>query len=375
MSCLMVAVGCNAEGPLALVDESPAHDWSAAIPSLLFGQGIGELLDTDGDRLYVTDGDSLVAYDAEDGSVVWRLDPFSDCCGFFTRIRHSDGVLYAGHTDRLLALEPATGSVMWSSEFDHITDTPFVIDESRIYAPGRGTITAISKVDGAVLWAVELEDVLPAGIHLTGGEDRVCFGVNRWPGFGESVGPGTAGCIAKPTGDILWRVTSTEIETRSSPAIIGNRLILGSAGGSAFSTTRAIYAFDVDDGTLAWKIDPGMQPLRDVVSVGGRAVSCLGEGLGDGRLEIDPPCVALDPSDGSITWQTVLTRLDSDPVIERGRVFILDSGDVVELHPPSGGFDRVVESSAGEPFVSPPVLSGNRLFVLTSDSVHAYRLP
>lgn len=372
---------CDSTGPLGSTDGPLRPEWVIASPPGLSGFtccSVSHVLAADGDRVYLTDTDSVIAVDATDGTRLWQRPALQACCGAFTRLILDRGVLYVGYTDRLAAVDPSTGLDIWSSSPDHITDmSPFILDETAIYVPGRGIVTAVSRSTGGILWSTVLESQLPAGMFLADGKDVICFSMTRYPGFNVSIGPGQVGCLLKSSGEILWRFVSDSIDNPTSPTVVGQLLILGIAGISEFSPHRAVYAFDLDSGSVAWRIDPGVPPLKAFVAADQLAIACLGadgSGRGGHRPEPEPPCVAFRPLTGEVAWRTSLTSLGSDPTPSGESFFVLDAGDIVQIDAATGAIVRHIEAEPGEPFLSTPVIAGGRLFALSERNLRAYRL-
>lgn len=372
LAALLTSYGCDSHDPLGISRDPLLLEWNTRIPPGLTGYVVGAsqrgVLATDGLRVYVTDTDSVVAFDTGTGEELWRVP--SPCCLNRTRIYLDDGTLYMAYTDRFFALDPATGREIWAaSGFDHVTGlSDQVIDQNRIYAPGLGIITALSRESGVVAWSTVLDPEVPALLHLTDGGDRVCFSMTRYSD------PGEVGCLSKSTGEILWRLRSVEIDNPSSATVAEGVLVVGTPGNSEFSSSRAVYGFDLETGQETWRTDLQHRPLQDIVAYDGLAITCLAEERAE-QAEFNPPCIGLLAASGTLAWSILLRQGGSDPMLTSGRLYVIDAGDILELDPRTGTILRRIVSEDGEPFVSTPVTAGGRLFALTQTELRSYRLP
>jgi alcohol dehydrogenase (cytochrome c) len=125
------------------------------------------------DVIYVVTGaDDVFALSVETGEILWsyeaNLDPANDavCCGWTSRgVGHGEGRIYVGQLDgRLVALDAATGEVVWSIQAQRwqegytITSAPLYYDGLVItgFAGGergiRGRVKAYDAATGELEW-------------------------------------------------------------------------------------------------------------------------------------------------------------------------------------------------------------------------------
>jgi alcohol dehydrogenase (cytochrome c) len=126
----------------------------------------------DGVLYVVTGADDVFAIDVETGAHLWsyraNLDQTIDtvCCGWSSRgVALGDGKVYVGQLDgKLVALDQATGAVVWSTQAEHwqagysITSAPLYYDGLVItgFAGAefaiRGRVKAFDADDGSLVW-------------------------------------------------------------------------------------------------------------------------------------------------------------------------------------------------------------------------------
>jgi len=145
----------------------------------LNGSGVGpqysgeaEPIVYDGVLYIVTGADDVFAIDVETGAILWEyqaaLDGLIDtiCCGWTNRgLGFGEGKVFVGQLDgKLVALDRATGAVVWSVQAERwqegysITSAPRYYDGLVItgFAGAefgtRGRVKAYSAADGALVW-------------------------------------------------------------------------------------------------------------------------------------------------------------------------------------------------------------------------------
>lgn len=119
-----------------------------------------------GDGTVFACGRRLYALDARTGTLKWEVDlqeePFSPVYAYgvlylTTRINRGGG-LGAGHA---MAIDPATGSIVWSFPLPDATDAPWLggsvglagVTESQVIVPSRnGRVYALDRLTGALRW-------------------------------------------------------------------------------------------------------------------------------------------------------------------------------------------------------------------------------
>ena len=136
-------------------------------------------------------------------------------------------------------------------------------------------------------------------------------GITRTGHLDHLPGPTTAGAawIFKETGDV--------VDFSSSPAVVGDRVYIGSAQASIFSSAGAVYCFDANSGDVLWQYSSPTQIFSSPTVVGGRVY--VGEGL---HYDIDCHLRCLDATDGKEIWSfPTASHIESSPFVSQGMVY------------------------------------------------------
>ena len=245
---------------------------------------------------------------------------------FVTDARRADPRSTAA-VERLLALDEATGEVLWTREWDtnyaglqliYATGpraTP-TVDGDRVYAVGAaGNLLAVNVADGSVLWQKDyvrdFNASIPswgiAGAPLVDGDRLICL-VGGEP---------DAKVVAfdKLTGEVLWEALSSDWEPGYAAPIIvdaaGTRQLI-------IWHPRAISSLDPETGAVYWEVphivDMGMSISTAVQSGPYMFVTSQYGGARMLRLAESHP-------DAALAWEGV-----GHSDAEHGRVFdTLDS--------------------------------------------------
>lgn len=129
------------------------------------------------------------------------------------------------------------------------------------------------------------------------------------------------------TGELIWRfkATGAAVDFSSSPAVIGDRVYIGSTHGSIFSSSGVIYCIDANTGADLWKY-PGQTPVFSAPSVvAGRVY--VGEGF---HQDSNCHLRCLDANTGELIWTFPTTsHTESGPTISQGKVYFSAGADGV----------------------------------------------
>ena len=255
-----------------------------------------------GGRVHASDGPSLYALDARDGTERWRLG--------------TDGWVYSLAVDRgtvvvgtrgggVQAWEAASGERLWEvggmqADFETREGGP-VIADGRVYVWGEGRLHALEARTGAELWSYPVGDASVTGgvpVRLTAAEDGTVYvcagsrvfaldvqsGAERWrfdapaaflcpPTF--VAGPavtgggiyladylGTVYALDAVSGNDRWRI-ATEARHSTEPVVAADGLVhLGSGA--------ALYTLDAVSGTPRWRFATGGDIIGGPVAAAGR---------------------------------------------------------------------------------------------------------
>ncbi|MDI6410564.1 PQQ-binding-like beta-propeller repeat protein [Streptomyces albus] len=297
-----------------------------------------------GGRVHASDGPSLYALDAADGSERWRLA--------------TDGWVYSLQVDRgtvvtgtrgggVQAWEAASGEKLWDltgaqADFETPEGGP-VIADGAVYTWADGRLYVFEARTGTERWSYPVGDAAATGgvpVRVTAAEDGsvyVCAGSRvfaldaatgreRWrfdapaaflsppafvPGPGVTGGGvyladylGTVYALDSGNGNDRWRI-ATEARHSTEPVVTADGLVhLGSGG--------AVYTLDAVSGTPRWRFATG----ADVV---GAPV------VADGRVHFgsaDHCLYTVDAVGGQLRWKLATGgEITGSPVVVAGVVY------------------------------------------------------
>ncbi len=252
-------------------------------------------------RVLASDGPSVYALDATDGSDHWRVPTGS----WIYALRAERGtVVTATRGGRVQAWEAGTGEQLWEltgAQTDFETqDTGPVVHGGVVYAWGDGLLYALEARTGAELWRYPVGDTSVTGgvpVRTLPTEDGVVYvcagsrvlaldaasGAERWrfdapaailcppayqadrSGFGGVYFAdylGTVYALDVTTGDDRWRI-GTEARQSTEPVVVADGLVhLGSGA--------AMYTLDAVSGAPRWRFAAGESIVGSPVASGGR---------------------------------------------------------------------------------------------------------
>jgi outer membrane protein assembly factor BamB len=209
----------------------------------------------------------------------------------------------AGHDGRRSGASSSTGprtaALRWTRQLEgNVTPGPVIGPGGTIYAASNeGTLHALDPKTGLDLW--KFSPGGSYGIDLSTSPAVLANGTVLWPG------PGALYAL-DAKGTLLWKEA---LSGPTSPALDGDRVVIGSQGGT-------VESIDVATHTILWKVD-------------------LGEsGYGS---------VALSPTDPHRAYQTAGTHLYA---LDDGKVaWKQDLGDISEVSPAVAPDGTVVAAS------------------------------
>ena len=185
---------------------------------------------SDGERLYVLFGSSvLAAYDLE-GNFLWRTEivPFDFDVALGASpvlvgdliVLQCDGVR---RTSRLVAFDKKTGKVVWEkkrpkNDFCHSTPTLVVLDgKQQLLVAGSNSLEGVDPKDGSILWTFASKGDTVSAV-MGGGFVYIDSG-RGGPGF--AIDPKGTGDITKT--NLKWKINQVS-EGLSSPVVFGDML-------------------------------------------------------------------------------------------------------------------------------------------------------
>ena len=167
-----------------------------------------------------------------------------------------------------------------------------------------------------------------ATIHITRRSDTHTD--KSWSSFrGGKSRTGNVDTLSGPTnGTLAWIFTDEEpmaVDFSSSPAIVGNRLYIGSSHGSIFSLGGATYCIDTESQKILWRHTSPTPIFSSPAVAGGRVY--IGEGY---HHDSDCHLRCLDAHTGEQIWSFQTTsHVESTPFINQGKLYFTAGADGV----------------------------------------------
>jgi outer membrane protein assembly factor BamB len=323
-----------------------------------------------GDRVFTLDASARVSAFSTGGQPLWTRDitperdrPEDASGGGLV----TDGtrVYVSSAFGRLVALDAATGAVLWLQELDAPGSAAPTVAGGLVFLVSRdGRARAIEADSGRVRWqigGIPPVSTLSGGAGAAVGNGLVVMpfpsgevlavlpegGLTRWQTVIGGARPGQAGALR--TGDIA-----------GDPVIAGGLAYVGNVGGR-------LVALDLATGERRWTAAEGTQGTVWPVAGAVFLVNDLSE------------LVRLDAATGAPVWRVQLPLLEPGrerrqnrrfvhygPVVAGGRVLVASSDGVVrQFDPVSGAALGDIALPAGA--ASGPVVAGGTLYVVTED--------
>ncbi len=252
-----------------------------------------------------------------------------------------------------------TASIVGSSGKRRLAASP-VIGDGRLYAMDTdGLVSAFNSVTGARIWSKSFSvdgdgasSVFGGGVSYDGGRVYVTTGV------------GEVAALEAATGNQIWKVKPAG-PLRGSPTISFNAVYV-------MTQNNELHALNADDGKVLWN-ESGSQGQAGVFGVAAPAAAqgTVIAGYSTGEL------VAYRYENGRTLWSDalartsistqvgILTDVDADPIIDRGRVFALGQGGRMAAYELVSG-QRIWELNLAG--ISTPAVAGDWVFTLTDDA-------
>jgi outer membrane protein assembly factor BamB len=169
---------------------------------------------------------------------------------------------------------------------------------------------------------------LEANIKNTGVRNA---GINKtWATFrGGERRTGHVDALPGPThGTLAWVFRDEEamvVDFSSSPAVVGNRLYIGSSHGSIFSLGGATYCIDTESQKVLWRHASPTPIFSSPAVAGGRVY--IGEGY---HHDSDCRLRCLDAHTGEPIWSfQTASHVESTPFISQGKLYFTAGADGV----------------------------------------------
>ena len=129
-------------------------------------------------------------------------------------------------------------------------------------------------------------------------------------------------------GTLAWVFRDEEamaVDFSSSPAVVGNRLYIGSSHGSIFSVGGATYCIDIESQKVIWRHSSSIPIFSPPAVAGGRVY--IGEGY---HQDSNCHLRCLDAKTGELIWSFKTTsHVESTPFISQGKLYFTAGADGV----------------------------------------------
>jgi outer membrane protein assembly factor BamB len=263
-----------------------------------------------------------------------------------------------------LALAAAPGAA-WKAQIagsgnkQRLAASPVVGNGQLIAMDTEGVVRAFDARSGAIRWS--------QGFQIKGDGSNSVYGGGAAYADGRvyiTTGLGEVAALDAADGKVIWRVKPAG-PLRGSPTIAFNSVFV-------MTMSNQIHGLNAADGTPAWN----MSASSGQTGVFGVAAPAAGQGtviagFSTGEL------IAYRYENGRELWSDalartslstsvgVLTDIDADPIIDRGRVYALGQGGRMAAYELVTG-QRIWELSLAG--ISTPAVAGEWIFTLTDDA-------
>ncbi|SNS00898.1 serine/threonine-protein kinase [Actinacidiphila glaucinigra] len=293
-----------------------------------------------GGRIHGSDGPSLYALDAADGSEHWR----TGVDGWIYSLRADAGTVVTGtRGGGVQVWDAAAGRLRWErggaqTEFETPESGPSVVD-GVVYFHGGGRLHALDATSGAEHWSYPTGEggamptrpvVADGAVYVTVGNRVLALdarsGTERWrfdapavmfappayvPGPGVTGGGvyvadylGTVYALDPADGRDRWRVATEQRQSVEPVLLAGGSVMLGAGG--------ALYTLDAVTGTPKWRFAAQGEIVGSPV-------------VADGRVHFgskDHCLYTVDASGGQLRWKLETGgEITGSPVVSDGVVY------------------------------------------------------
>jgi len=252
-----------------------------------------------------------------------------------------------------------TASIAGSSPRERLAAAPVIGGGNLFAMDTNGVVHAFNAQTGRSVWT--------QAFRIKSAASNAVFGGGASYDSGKvfiTTGLGEVAALDAATGKLIWRVKPAG-PLRGSPTIAFNAVY-------AMTQDNQLVALNVEDGSVLWNVSASTG-LSGVFGVAAPAVGAgtVVAGYSTGEL------VAYRYENGRTLWSDALARtslsttvgvvtdIDADPIIDRGRVFALGQGGRMAAYELTTG-QRVWELNLAG--ISTPAVAGDWIFTLTDDA-------
>ena len=315
---------------------------------------------TAGSRLYQASGDTIFAFEARDGTLVWS---YSAGSAVFSTCAVSNILVFGTSDGRIIALNEWDGSFLWTLQTGgEVRSSPLIVSETVYVGSSDGYLYALrlsSYITGSLLWKTYLGGPVLSSPAYDEGSDTIVVGSHYGAGGGRIY------CLRLSDGTEVWNLT-VPAPVVSTPALSGGLAIAGCDDG--FLYALEIRPDGVDEGVpdpenstidLIWTANLTSLVAGDDIRI--RSSPAVDGGMvfvGAGSNTL----VAVNLTTGQLTWHRGLgdpvagKYLMSSPAAAENRVFV-GAGALYALNARTGA--TVWSYAPGDWFWSSPAISAD----------------
>ncbi len=371
--------GLNAQNRLS-------HVTLAAAPVEIFASDIGQgntrrsRITADpvagGGRIYTLDSDAGLVATGLGGETLWSvnlLPTFERGGGVSGGALALDGDMLFATTGyrELVALDAATGQVIWRQQLDAGLTAPTVVGDTVYVVSRDSQAWSIDRGDGRIRWQLPAS---PVGAVLSGGGAAPAV-TDQFVIF--PFGSGEIVASMRQSGTEIWRtnvaggrrgVAYNDLnEITSDPVVVGNVIYAGNQSGR-------VVALDGRTGARLWAADEG---AYSPVVPAGDSLFFVSD-----RNEL----IRVDANTGNRIWGTELPLYQQDrerrrravfthygPILAGGQLVVASGDGLIRFFSPeSGALTGTAEIRGGA--AAHPIVVNDTLYVVSQDGrLHAYR--
>lgn len=364
--------------PHAALSSTPQLAWSAKIGAGSSRKNrIGAAPVVADGRIFTIDAGVGVTATSTAGATLWATDltaSFDKGGG-----QSAGGLATAGSRvfattgyGELVALDAASGAVLWRQRVDAPISGAPATDGQAVYVSGRdGSAWAVDAADGKVIWQVVGTPGQAAYVGTaapTVGDRAVIF-----PSSGGDlmavlkIGGGTKIWQASLAGKRLGRAYALTSDVTGDAVIAGKTLFAGSGSGRT-------VAMSASSGERIWSAGEG---ALGPVAVAGGSIFLVND---------EAKLVRLDAATGEAIWSVEMPYFTNDkikrrkgifahygPVMAGGRIVVVSSDGILRaFDPTNGNLVHTAEIPGGA--ASQPAVAGGTLYVVGGNGqLHAFR--
>jgi outer membrane protein assembly factor BamB len=312
------------------------------------------------------EGQEVFCFDADTGALVWsvpvktsvELPEVSEDTGYAAPTMATDGtrVFAIFATGELVALD-FDGNVVWQKGFG-IPDNPYGLgssllsDGTRLFVQydqqDTQKVMALDAATGSLVWQMARTHISWASPALI----ETAFGTQLILNDEEHV-------IAYDpvSGNKLWSVKCLGGEVATSPAFNGSDIVLVA---SEYAQATALKLTDGEP-TILWQYDDYLPEIASPLAAGNLVF--IPTTAGD--------IVCLDATTGEVKWEQEFDEgFNSSPVLVGNRIYAIDLAGVVHIIDAAEKYNEMATIEMGEAVFATPAFMDGRIYIRTDRDLY-----